>query len=304
MAKTQRTITQFFKKETKANTSNIPASDNRARKRKRDFQIKHSSSEQTSKSNLLKEGNHSNECEQPAAKRQRPNPKKQNIAETKPDHAPKPLTLEYSTLRGMTVRELKALCESKGLKVGGNKTALIRRLLNPNSVSAKSKGGYSAKRVNAMLAAVGVEKPETVSCCLKRGIQRGYIVIDADGKGLDTVICNGTCLCCSKKHSATIRDCLYQSDYGGNDYEDGGKNGAIQCDDCMGLYVTGLCEGEPAFDSGKFHNHSTECPGFGKCIGDYRSAHCSECRNYHYWAGFMGNGNCDRCNRGDDCLIQ
>merc|ERR1712228_53390 len=160
--------------------------------------------------------------------------------------------------------------------------------------------GYSVKQVHAMLNAVGIDDTQRVSCCLKKGIQRGYIVIDdsANGQGLDAVICSGRCLCCHKEHDVTIRDCLYQQDYGGNDYEDGGEGGAIQCEECMGIYVTGLCRGEPSFDCGKFHNHCTECPGFGQCIGDYREAHCSGC-NKHYW------GTCDRCNRGEnDCVIQ
>ena len=52
-------------------------------------------------------------------------------------------------------------------------------------------------------------------------------------------------------------------------------------------YVTRVCEGRPHFDSGKFHNHCTECPGFGICIGDYREAHCDECGK-HYFAGLQG----------------
>ena len=35
-----------------------------------------------------------------------------------------------------------------------------------------------------------------------------------------------------------------------------------------------MCEGEPRFDDGKFHNHCTKCPGFGMCIDDYREVHC------------------------------
>ena len=35
-------------------------------------------------------------------------------------------------------------------------------------------------------------------------------------------------------------------------------------------YVTGICEGKPSFDDGKYHNHCHQCPGFGMCIGDYR----------------------------------
>ena len=66
---------------------------------------------------------------------------------------------------------------------------------------------------------------------------------------------------------------LDQPTYGGNDYEDGGTEGAVQCEDCCGMYVTGLCEGRAQFDSGKFHNHCTRCPDFGTCIGDYREVH-------------------------------
>ena len=38
-------------------------------------------------------------------------------------------------------------------------------------------------------------------------------------------------------------------------------------EECGGVYVTRICQGDPTFDSGKFHNHCTECPGFGTCIG-------------------------------------
>lgn len=79
---------------------------------------------------------------------------------------------------------------------------------------------------------------------------------------------------------------LYQSTYGG-DYEDGGEGGAVQCEDCCGMYVTGLCSSRPDFDSGKSHNHCTRCPDFGQCIGDYREAHCGRCGE-HYFAGLQG----------------
>ena len=51
---------------------------------------------------------------------------------------------------------------------------------------------------------------------------------------------------------------------------DGGPGGAVQCEECCGLYVTDLCGGRPRFDCGKGHNHCVECPGFGECIGDIR----------------------------------
>ena len=34
-----------------------------------------------------------------------------------------------------------------------------------------------------------------------------------------------------------------------------------------------MCRGKVQPDSGKFHNHCRECPGFGTCLNDYRYAH-------------------------------
>ena len=98
--------------------------------------------------------------------------------------------------------------------------------------------------------------------------------------------------------SVTVRDAAGQSDYGG-DYEDGSEGGAFKCtNEACGhaAYVTGLCDGQGlGLDSGKFHNHYGECPGFGKCIGDYREAHCSRC-NKHFFAGLSGF-ECRNCER-------
>ena len=97
---------------------------------------------------------------------------------------------------------------------------------------------------------------------------------------------------------------LDQPTYGGGDYEDGGIEGAVQCEDCCGMYVTGLCEGRAQFDSGKFHNHCTQCPDFGICIGDYREAHCEDCGK-HWFAGMSGFA-CSHCGggRGDGRKIK
>ena len=97
-------------------------------------------------------------------------------------------------------------------------------------------------------------------------------------------------------HEATIADVLDQPVYGGHDYEDGGQEGAVQCEDCCGMYVTGLCNGRPSFDSGKFHNHCVECPDFGQCIGDYREQHCMDCGK-HWFAGMSGFA-CTHCGGG------
>ena len=208
-------------------------------------------------------------------------------------------SIEETDLSKMTKKELKELCKQKSLKVGGNKQELIRRLRNPDSASSKksTKGSKrnSVKKVHDMLRNAGVDDPESVNPCLKRGIQRGYYQIDGP-QSLDKVILKGGCSCCSEQIDVTIRMSLYQSTIG-NDYEDGGEGGAVQCEDeeCGGQYITRLCEGKPELDSGKFHNHCTECPGFGKCIYDYRNAHCDEC-NKHYFCGLSGFG-CDNCAR-------
>jgi hypothetical protein len=227
---------------------------------------------------------------------------------------------------GKTVKELKELCRSRGLKVSGNKTQLIQRLVTGEGAAKRSSSGGSSSKstgtgrttpqgVDKRLTAVGI-KPEKVSKCLKKGIQLGYVSWAGDDP-LSNVVCTEKCEHCNEVVSATVRDVLYQSDYGG-DYEDGSDNASFQCPKCEAKhYVTSICRGKPEFDSGKFHNHCTQCKGFGTCIGDYREAHCDRCGK-HYFSGLSGFG-CPRCDRsdgdsddegfggrgrrGDDCII-
>ena len=107
-------------------------------------------------------------------------------------------------------------------------------------------------------------------------------------KELDRVIFKGKCPECRTELSATVKDLLNQPDDGGMYYEDEG--GPIKCETCgFGYFVTGLCENNPTLDGGKFHNHCMDCQGLGKCIHDYRNAHCRWC-GQHYFAGMMGGG--------------
>ena len=191
-----------------------------------------------------------------------------------------------------TAKELKELCRTKGLKVGGNKSDLITRLLDPtSSVNRKGSKRTTKKQVHTMLRNAGIEDPEKVNKCLKKGIQKGYFAIDGPGS-LDEVILLGKCSNrdCKRDLVVTIRDVLYQSS-NGIYYIDRDNEGAVHCgsenENCYRKYVTALCEGEPRLDSGKFHNHCEECPGFGKCIGDWREAHCASCGKH--W--FAGTGN-------------
>ena len=198
-----------------------------------------------------------------------------------------------------TAKELKELCRTKGLKVGGNKSDLIGRLLNPTStVNRKGSKRTTAKQVHTMLRDAGIEDPEKVNKCLKKGIQKGYFVIDGPDS-LDEVILEGKCWNCKRDLEVTIRDALYQPTQN-IDYSDRDNEGAVHCggDDemCYRMCITQLCEGTPRMDSGKFHNHCEECPGFGKCIGDYREAHCGSCGK-HWFAGSGMQFPCHHCGK-------
>lgn len=102
------------------------------------------------------------------------------------------------------------------------------------------------------------------------------------------VLVEDDCPVCGRSKRVRIKEVLHLHDYAGMDYEDGGQDAAVQCGSkCNGIYVAGICEGQPSVDCGKFHNHCTECPLFGVCIYDYREAHCGQCGN-HWFAGMSG----------------
>jgi hypothetical protein len=193
-------------------------------------------------------------------------------------------------LKKLTVKELKELCKEQGLKLSGNKTELAERLENPEQAHAKrakTSRGMTADQVHAALKSAGYSNPEhTASACSKKAIQKGYISLQG---GLDKTVFKGSCQNCGEDVSCTLRGILEQPDYAGCDYEDGGTSGAVQCEgeECSGMYLTRMCEGKLELDSGKFHNHCTQCKGFGKCIGDYREAHCQDCGK-HYFTGLSG----------------
>ena len=91
----------------------------------------------------------------------------------------------------------------------------------------------------------------TDNLCLKRGVMCGHVVVD-DKTNKDTVLFSGSCLNCDRAVSCTFSDALDQDCYAGLDYEDGGVGGCVKCpnEDCPGMYLTGLCEGNPSLDSG------------------------------------------------------
>jgi hypothetical protein len=113
--------------------------------------------------------------------------------------------------------------------------------------------------------------------CLKAAVLKGHQVI-RDETNRETVLFEGECHGCDNVITMTWGQAMVQQTYAGLDYEDGGEDAEVRCEDCGGNYLTGLCEGKPHFDCGKFHNHCTECPDFGVCIHDYRNAHCYQVR--------------------------
>ena len=174
---------------------------------------------------------------------------------------------------------------------------------------------------------VAEEMLDQVSNCLKRAMLLKHIDFTAEDFGRKTVVLEDGCCSCGTKLKATVGKLLFQDDYAGCDYEEGGQNAPIKCnggsggdddddddddddvddeddddDDypqCCGNYVTNMCYGSPRFDSGKFHNHCDRCEKFGTCIGDYRERHCDVCGT-HYFAGSAGGFPCTGCgSRGD-----
>ena len=211
---------------------------------------------------------------------------------------------------GSGVPSLQSLSASCAAKVGVTKAALQDKGFPPAAVSAIAVAEAEAKaarkktklgvdEVHALLVQRGLvtaDEAERVNPCLKKGILLGHVTIAEDAT-LETPLHTGECVCCSSELVCTIGDALWQTTYAGCDYEDGGENGAVQCEDCCGNYITALCTNEPHFDSGKFHNHCTACPDFGECIFDYRNQHCHDCGS-HYFAGMSGFA-CPDCGGGD-----
>ena len=201
------------------------------------------------------------------------------------------LNYQEKDLQAKSVSELKALLKESGLPCAGTKAKLISRLVSPLSIlNEDRKGRLPANQIVSILSAVGA--PHSSNCAMK-ALQLGRLSLKNE-QDFHNVIFREACEACGEIAIARIYDVLRQSDYGG-DYEDGSEGGALHCKCGYVAYVTGLCDPSSNLgsDSGKFHNHCTECPGFGKCIGDYREAHCDKCGK-HYFAGLSGF-KCENC---------
>ncbi|XP_033104236.1 uncharacterized protein LOC117106857 [Anneissia japonica] len=184
------------------------------------------------------------------------------------------------SLQKLTNRELKQRCRDAGMKVSGSKPELINRLCGGKEEKTK----MSTRAVNNWLQKQGVVNVKRVSRCLRAGIHMGYIDISGDDP-LNNVVISDACYLCDYELDVTIRDLLYQPDYAGHDYESGGMRATVKCPnkecELKGVYVSGICCDSMYIDSGKGHNHCSICPGFGKCMGDYREEHCRSCGDHY-----------------------
>ena len=169
--------------------------------------------------------------------------------------------------------------------------------LKNETLQKKTKKKFTVEEVNAQLKAVGFESDDSDgyfsgSCggCVKQGMVEGKVSLPQVEADLHAIFWTGTCNECDDPVSVTLLDVLNQADYGGSDYPDN-TDGAIDCEACGDYggrqYLTGICYGKPQAISGKFHNHCTQCPEFGECIGDYRTSHCSVCGE-HWFQGNSG----------------
>lgn len=200
-------------------------------------------------------------------------------------------------LESLNSKELKKLCKEVGHKLGGKKEDLVERILGP--LPWETGETLNKNQLDQALAYFKFKKPEKASYCALKGLKKGYLNFK---KGLDEVIFEETCQFCSEKTSCTLRELLNQPDYAGTEYEDGSESGALTCsnEDCEypKMYLTGMCEGELRQNDGKSHNHCRDCSGLGKCVYDYRNAHCDGCGR-HFFCG-MFYGSCPRCEPEDD----
>jgi len=171
----------------------------------------------------------------------------------------------------------------------------------------KSGDYLSCQEVNRRLVALGVEdhRGQDISKCVRAAIQRGYIQLKGeDREELNQVIFTDKFdpdFQCGHKVSVKLKDVLYQPDYVGNDHGmpehttikcqhpkclEGGENFEDAEFPTNGrMYLIGMCKGAARFEIGKGHNHCLKCPGFGTCLGDYRSAHCQHCGRHYFGGG-------------------
>ena len=112
--------------------------------------------------------------------------------------------------------------------------------------------------------------PDNVSLCVKAAIMKGLIKVTGEDKNeLSQIVHSDTWWNCGHHIDARLGDLLEQPDSAGTDCFDGSETATVFCKEPVceekndrgqgRVYVTGICEGKPTFDTGKAHN--SECMG-------------------------------------------
>lgn len=155
-------------------------------------------------------------------------------------------------LSAYTVPELRNMCRVNGLKIGGKKAEVIARILQHRVQipATRQRTTLLQKDVLQMLKKLG-QKPEAVSSCLKRAIQKCHVSLDGETP-LENELTRGKCLHCSQAFIVKIKDVLLQSDDGWDFSAETGVE-SPHCHERQ--YISRMCTGRFDFDYGKFHKH-------------------------------------------------
>ena len=151
--------------------------------------------------------------------------------------------------------------------------------------------------VHNFLRRCGIDEPEGVNRCLKAALLNEKMKVPEEllhaedaSSWLSQTLLTKKCSTCKQNLTSTIGQVIYQ-DHCASQTRDGERDRApIHCGGffCSGRYVTNLCQGIPRFDRDN-HNHCTQCPSFGRCIGYWRNNHCADCGG-HYITGNQCEG--------------
>ena len=158
----------------------------------------------------------------------------------------------YLSLTKKTLRQLKKMCADANLPKTGTKDELMARIIDGGSGQTAQKKGCKGgdcevcekkEAVDQLFRDAGVD-PNNVNPCLKVGVMNGHVPLTEEGTlNLDQVLVKSGCNDCSKELTCTIRDALYKF----------GESG------CGGNLISGLCNGQIAFDWEKFNNYCGKC---------------------------------------------
>ena len=181
------------------------------------------------------------------------------------------------------------------------KNLCVDTLVNSSSLQLEKKmmrQFETEEDVHNFLRRCGIDEPEEVNGCIKAALLNEKMKVSEDllqaedaSSWLSQILLTEKCPFCKTMLTSTIGQVIHQ-DHCASSTRDGERDRApIQCGGifCSGRYVTNICQGMPRFDRDN-HNHCTQCPSFGRCIGYWRNNHCVDCGGH-----FISGERCEGC---------